>query len=213
LSIVSGCVGYVFALPVGPIQGWQKCDDENYSGNLISRGRDNAVADSRQISPHQLAENFELSTYPISRLPPRPARLLFDLVPKRKRSVASPRIAVRRMTIHLLARIAVAATCTSSAAALDATHISRMTGVIANRSHSLVHRWHEGRPNHRQYSKSQPASHVDWKAMTNLIERTLRGQSNQLGDRVSRPGRSVTSKRASVRRSSIGFINSPGDSR
>ena len=44
---------------------------------------------------------------------------------------------MRRTAIHLLARLAVAATCTSSAAAFDATNISRMTGVIVSRSHSL----------------------------------------------------------------------------
>jgi hypothetical protein len=55
---------------------------------------------------------------------------------------------MRRTAIHLLARLAVAAASMSSAAAFDATHIFRMTGVIVSRSHPLEHRRHEGWPNH-----------------------------------------------------------------
>jgi hypothetical protein len=51
---------------------------------------------------------------------------------------------MRRTAIHLLARLAVAATSMSSAAAFDATHIFHMTGVIVSRSHPLEHRRHEG---------------------------------------------------------------------
>ena len=74
-------------------------------------------------------------TYPISRLQSRSARqrLLLGLASIRGRSVVSSRIVLRRTAIHLLARLAVAATCTSSAAAFDAAHISRMTGAIATR--------------------------------------------------------------------------------
>jgi hypothetical protein len=80
-----------------------------------------------------------LSTYPISHLPSRSVcqRLLFGLAPIRGPSVASSRIAVRRTAIHLLARLAVAVTCTSSTAAFDTTHIPRMTGEIVSRRHSL----------------------------------------------------------------------------
>ena len=52
---------------------------------------------------------------------------------------------MRRTAIHLLARLAVAATSMSSAAAFDATHIFHMTDVIVSRSHSLEHRRHESR--------------------------------------------------------------------
>jgi hypothetical protein len=54
-------------------------------------------------------------------------RPLFDLAPIRRRSVASLWTAVRRTTIHLLVRLAVTASCMSSAAAFDSTHLSRMT--------------------------------------------------------------------------------------
>jgi hypothetical protein len=89
-------------------------------------------------------------------LPSQPAcqRFLFDLASIRVRSVTSSQIAIRRTTIHLLVRLAVAlavaATCTSAAAAFDTTHISGVTGLIVSRSHSLEHRRHESRPNHSQ---------------------------------------------------------------
>jgi hypothetical protein len=85
------------------------------------------------------------------RLPSRSARqrLLFGFAPIRGRSVASPRIAVRRTAVHLLARLAVATTCTSSAAAFDAIHISRMTCAIVSRSQLPELRLREAGPNHR----------------------------------------------------------------
>jgi hypothetical protein len=60
----------------------------------------------------------------------------FEFAPIRGRSGASSWIAIRRTIIRLLARLAIAATCTGSAAAFDAEHISRMTL-----------RRHEARPN------------------------------------------------------------------
>jgi hypothetical protein len=63
-------------------------------------------------------------------------------------------IAVRRTTVHLLARLVVTATCTSSAAALDATHISRMTVVIASRIHSLEFPPRKARPNQGRSSSA-----------------------------------------------------------
>jgi hypothetical protein len=94
--------------------------------------------------------HFELSIDPISRLPSLSAyqrSFLFNLALIRGRSGASSGIAIRQTTIHLLARLAIAATCTSSAAAFDAMHISRVPGVIVSRSH-LFELWrHEARPN------------------------------------------------------------------
>jgi len=121
-----------------------------------------------------------MPTHPLSRLPPRSAsqRLVFDYAPICGRSVAWSRIAVRRTAIHLLARLAIAASCTSSAAAFDAVHVSRMAGVIVNRSRLLELRY-EARPNCSQsisaaveappfpttgrgsLAKSQPASQRD----------------------------------------------------
>jgi hypothetical protein len=75
---------------------------------------------------------------------------LFGLALIRGRSGASSGITIRRTTIHLLARLAIVATWTSSAAAFDAVHISRMTGVIVSRSHLLELRRHEAMPNSSQ---------------------------------------------------------------
>ena len=81
-------------------------------------------------------------------------RLPLGFAPVREQSVAASWIAARRATIHLLAKLAIAATCTSSAAAFDAAHISRMTGVIATRDYLLEHRRREGRPNRSQSMSS-----------------------------------------------------------
>ena len=43
---------------------------------------------------------------------------------------------MRRTAIHLLVRLTIAATCTSSAAAFDATHMSRMTAATVAGTHS-----------------------------------------------------------------------------
>jgi hypothetical protein len=85
-------------------------------------------------------ENFKLPTYPVSRLPSLSAHrrsFLFDRPPVSGRFVASSGIAIHRTAIHLLARLTIAATCTSSAAEFDAMHTSRMTVATAGGSHSL----------------------------------------------------------------------------
>ena len=93
-----------------------------------------------------------MSAYSIMRLPSRSAcqNLLFDLAPICGRSVALSQIAIRRTTIHLLARLAVAAMCTSSAAAFDAAHISRLTVATVGGRHSLEFIPHQARPDSGQ---------------------------------------------------------------
>ena len=133
--------------------------------------------------------------YSIPRLSSRSVRqrLRFGLTPIRGRPVAPSWFAVRRTAIHVIARLAVAAASSSSAAAFDATHISRITGVIASRGYSLEHRRHEGRPNLGRplsavaraptsvmadpgsFAKSQSASQPE-------IE-VQRGESEELGKR------------------------------
>jgi len=74
-----------------------------------------------------------LSKHPTSRLTP-PG--LFGLTLTNGRfEVCSP--IARRWTVHLLARLAIAAMCTSSAAAFDAGHIFRAVGAAAGHSHLL----------------------------------------------------------------------------
>jgi hypothetical protein len=78
------------------------------------------------------------------------------------------------MPIHLLARLTIAATCTSSAAAFDVTHVSRMTGVVASCCHSREFPRHDASPKQSQSSpaaaeaevppslaKSQPAAQLE----------------------------------------------------
>jgi len=73
-------------------------------------------------------------------------------------------MAARRF-LHLFARLAIAGTWTSSAAALDAAHIPRTAAAISRHAHSLGVRWHEagsnGQPvtiNRPFFGKSQPAA-------------------------------------------------------
>jgi hypothetical protein len=74
---------------------------------------------------------------------------LFGLTLTRGRSEVGSPIA-RRWTIHLLARLAIAAMCTSSAAAFDAGHFFRAAGVIARRNHPLEVPKQEIGPNNSQ---------------------------------------------------------------
>jgi hypothetical protein len=141
-------------LPVKQFSRWQKCDGQDYGGNRILRTKNNAVAGSRQIlridSRIISSGYFKLSTHLTSRIPSLSTyqrSFVFGLAAIRGRSGASSGITIRRTTIHLLARLAIAATWTSSAAAFDAVHISRMTGVVVSRSHLLELRRHEARPN------------------------------------------------------------------
>jgi hypothetical protein len=81
-----------------------------------------------------------MPTYPVSRQPSLAVfrrSLLFDRAPTRGRFVASTGTAMRRAVIHVLARLTIAATCTSSAAAFDAMHFSRMTVATVAGAHSL----------------------------------------------------------------------------
>src|SRR5260370_6011006 len=90
-----------------------------------------AVSPQPANSPHQLAASFRLSKHPTSRLT---SPGLFGLTLTRGRSEARSPIALR-WTIHLLARLGIAAMCTGSAAAFDAGHIFRAAGVIAGHTH------------------------------------------------------------------------------
>jgi hypothetical protein len=74
----------------------------------------------------------------------------------RGRSEGRSPVALRR-AIHVLARLAIAATCTSSAAAFDAGRVSRAAVVIAARSHAPEIPRREIRPNDGPLTKSRPA--------------------------------------------------------
>ena len=83
-----------------------------------------------------------MPTYPVSSQPSLTVlrrSLLFDRAPTRWCFVASAGTAMRRAAIHLLARLTIAATCTSSAAGFDAMHFSRMTVATVAGAHSLGH--------------------------------------------------------------------------
>ena len=144
--------------------------------------------------------------YPISRLPSRSARqrFLFDFASIRGRSVASSRITVRRTAVHLLVRLAIAATCTSSAAAFDAAHISRMTVATVDGRHSLELRRHEARPNP---SQSVPAV---MEAPSFLSKTPCVGSAANSRPSRFRPADArwlQSNRQASGRRSSTGFTN------
>jgi len=59
----------------------------------------------------------------------------FGVAPAGARSRSRSHVALR-WTIHLLARFAITATWTSSAAALDAEHVLAAAGAVAGRSHA-----------------------------------------------------------------------------
>jgi len=118
----------------------QKCGNQDYNGSLISCARDNAVANLLQILRISLWRILNLPTYPLSRQPSLTVHrrsVLFDRAPTSRRVIASVGTAIRRAVVHLLARLAIAATCTNSAAAFDAMHISRVTVATVGGTHSL----------------------------------------------------------------------------
>ena len=52
-----------------------------------------------------------------------------------------------RRSLHLLARLVIAVTCTSSAAAFDAAHVLHTADLISQRGHLLGAQRHEAKPN------------------------------------------------------------------
>jgi hypothetical protein len=126
-----------------------------YDRNRIPRARDNAVTGWRQIL-HIIGitgggvQIVSKHSSRLSALAVYRRAFWFNLAPTRGRSGGSSRITVR--FLHLSARLAIAVTCTSSAAAFDAAHILHKAVVISERCHSLGVQWHEAK------SSSQPVS-------------------------------------------------------
>jgi hypothetical protein len=80
----------------------------------------------------------------------------FGVTLRRRRSESHSPAAVRR-TLHLLARFAIAASFTSSAAAFDAGHISCAAVMIAARNHASEIPSCKTRPDDGPFIKSRPA--------------------------------------------------------
>jgi len=88
------------------------------------------------------------------------------------------RIAARWL-IGLLARLAIAAMCTSSVATSDAAHILHATDAMAGRDHFLWDRWREAKSNNQRsptdctiLGKSQPAPQQAISVQPDLTEET-----------------------------------------